>query len=152
MDLFRLLRQADSIFRRTLYSVSNNQSAEGGGSEHRSHGGYGWILGILRTSDGLPQKELAERLQIRPQSLTEALVRLEDDGLITRTRSEGDKRQQFVSLTRKGVDYADAVYSQRCEAVEKIFAPLTEEERDELARLLLKIKDHFIESEESGIV
>ena len=45
---------------------------------------------------------LAKRADISPASMTAMLDQLERDGIITRRRSETDRRQVFVGLTEKG--------------------------------------------------
>ena len=52
----------------------------------------------------MPSKDLAEKLDIRPSSLSEALDRLQEKEFITRSTDENDKRKVIVSLTDKAVD------------------------------------------------
>lgn len=46
--------------------------------------------------------ELAERLQIRHHSTVELVNRLATSGYVRRFKSEGDRREVLVALTRKG--------------------------------------------------
>ena len=60
------------------------------------------VLTLLQESDGISQRKLALILDIRPQSLSELLGKLERDGLIRREKNEDDKREILVSLTEVG--------------------------------------------------
>jgi len=48
--------------------------------------------------------ELAEEMQIRPNSAVGMARRLEERGLIERRRGESDRRQVFLALTESGKD------------------------------------------------
>jgi DNA-binding MarR family transcriptional regulator len=70
--------------------------------------GYGVSLGnwfILRElfeTDGLVLRELAARLHLLSPSVVAAVDILEQRGLVRRQRSDSDRRQVHVFLTRKG--------------------------------------------------
>lgn len=144
-ELFGKIRQTDVLFRRAMHMVIGQNMQPG---EERRHGhGHGKILHALDMCDGMSQKELAARLEIRPQSLTEALLRLEQEGLISRTRSERDKREQFVSITPAGRERAQRVYEVRRQAMDLLFSGLEDEEKEQLNALLEKIVERFKEEE-----
>lgn len=60
------------------------------------------ILSALRRCGPLPSNGLAEVEGLEPQSLTRLLAELERRGLISRVRSELDRRTVLVSLTDAG--------------------------------------------------
>lgn len=63
----------------------------------------------LEAAGTLPVLELATRCQVAPQTMTRTLDRLERDGLVTRSRSERDRRRVEVVLTATGsAAYAEA--------------------------------------------
>ena len=66
--------------------------------------GYGRIMAVICHHDGLTQSELADLLDIRPQSLTRSLADLEENGYITRARLENDHRNVVVLITEKGIE------------------------------------------------
>ncbi|MBR6425896.1 MAG: MarR family transcriptional regulator [Oscillospiraceae bacterium] len=140
LDLLWQLRQTDVLFRRALHQHLP--------TDRRQGHGHGKILYLLMRSDGVSQKELAARLEIRPQSLTDALLRLEKEGLITRERSQLDKREQFVRITPLGRERAEKLHTLREQAAAEIFASLTQEEREELGRILTKTIGHFRDREQ----
>jgi MarR family transcriptional regulator, organic hydroperoxide resistance regulator len=57
---------------------------------------------VLWEEDGLPVKEIGERLFLDSGTLTPLLKRLEAAGLVKRTRSTEDERQVIVALTAQG--------------------------------------------------
>lgn len=56
------------------------------------------IAGLLMGEAGITQKELAEKLSVRPATLSVAITKLEKQGLIKRQISQADKRVQFLTL------------------------------------------------------
>jgi len=146
-ELFGKVRQTDVLFRRAMHMVVG-QGDEQENTDKRHGHGHGKILHALDVSDGLSQKELAERLEIRPQSLTEALLRLEQEGYISRTRSAKDKREQFVQITPQGRERAHQVYEVRRQALDLLFSGLEEAEKEQLNALLEKLIERFKEEEE----
>ncbi len=60
------------------------------------------VMLVLWEQDGLPVKEIGERLFLDSGTLTPLLKRLEAAGLVKRTRSSEDERQVIVALTAQG--------------------------------------------------
>lgn len=111
---------------------------------HRNHGGSGRhgqnrILAVLTMQDGTSQKDLAYILGIRPQSLSEALTKLEEHGFVERKKSAEDGRIVNVFLTDKGRDRAEKVAEDRKNNAEDILSVLTEEEKEQLDAILGKL-------------
>ena len=59
------------------------------------------VLGLLAAGD-ISQRELQERLQIQPGSISELISKLELKGFLTRRRNENDRRKVVLSLTEEG--------------------------------------------------
>jgi len=136
IEVFWQIRRIDAAFRRAFHTVAEQQDVSFA-SEHGR--GHGKILRALEHSDGMTQKELAERLGIRPQSLTDALMRLEQQGAITRTRSERDKREQQVHITESGRARARHVTELHQKAAQMVLSSLSEEEKRQLSDILNKL-------------
>ena len=101
------------------------------------------VLEILAEAPTLSQRELQERLRVQPGSLSEMLAKMEEQGLIQRTKDEADRRAMQVSLTEAG----RAALEQREPVSDAdLFAVLTQEERDTLDALLKKLLDHWIQT------
>ena len=94
--------------------------------------GQGRILRLLNLSDGLAQRDVAQLLDIRPQSLGELLNKLETGGFVERRSDEMDKRVQRVYLTAEGRRAAE-ILDEPAELEE--VDPLSALSEDELAQL-----------------
>jgi DNA-binding MarR family transcriptional regulator len=60
------------------------------------------VMLVLWEQDGVPVKDIGERLFLDSGTLTPLLKRLEAAGLVKRTRSTEDERQVLVALTPQG--------------------------------------------------
>jgi DNA-binding MarR family transcriptional regulator len=103
------------------------------------HHGQGRLLGVISEMQPTNQKDLVDRLDIRPSSLSELMGKLEQKGLISRQQDENDKRNYVVTLTAEGTRMAGQVAGQSKEFEEKLFGALTQEERGQLKILLEKL-------------
>ena len=97
------------------------------------------LMNMLKENGELSQKEIAEKLDIRPQSLSELLVKMESDGFISRMQDKDDKRVIVVTLTEKGEEQLVVLRQANREHAEKLFSPLTDEEKDALIAILKKL-------------
>lgn len=101
--------------------------------------GAGRMLGFLLDMGEMSQSQLADNLGIRPQSLSELLAKTEADGMVTRRRSEEDKRQTLVSLTDLGRTRVEAFREAHKKRAADFLAPLSTEEKYALADILRKL-------------
>jgi len=60
------------------------------------------VMMVLWERDGLPVKDIGEKLFLDSGTLTPLLKRMEATGLIKRTRSTQDERQVLIALTPHG--------------------------------------------------
>jgi len=60
------------------------------------------VMLVLWERDGVAVKEIGERLYLDSGTLTPLLKRLEQAGMIRRTRSREDERQVLIDLTSQG--------------------------------------------------
>lgn len=122
----------------------DDPTASHGYGNHKCHGGSGRhgqnrVLAALCMQDGLSQKDLAYLLGIRPQSLSEAIDKLEASELVVRRQSEEDRRVTNVFLTDGGRRRAAKVAEDRKKSAQDVFGVLTEEEKDQLASIMDKL-------------
>ncbi len=121
------------------------EHGHGPGGEHRhGHGRRPFsrerILTLIQDSEtGLRQKEVGEALRIGPSATSELIDKLENDGYVRRTVDPEDKRATRLVLTEMGDARANEVRDQYLRRIGKIFASLTEDEKEELLRLLEKM-------------
>ena len=113
--------------------------------------GRGRILTTLSREDGLSQKVLAERLDIRPQSLSETIVKLAEDKLVERITSKNDKRELLIYITEEGRIRASEIRARRETFAEEFFASLSKEEITSLSNILKKIEDDKQNCEKTDI-
>jgi len=140
LELVHLLSHAYDVYRRIYLSLFEQQEADQGLATR----GYGKLLHRLADQGPLTQSQLAERLQVRPQSLTTALDRLETGGYVKRRRGSDDRREQLVSITPAGRQLGQRLHAIRAQAAGRLLCGLDADERQDLGRLLLALQqaDH----------
>lgn len=99
------------------------------------------ILRLLRAEAGLSQQELAAKLQIHPSRLVAILDNLEKRGLVERKANPEDRRLYSLRLTEPGEETLIKIGSVARKHQDDLLSGLSEEERDTLASLLLRIAD-----------
>lgn len=64
------------------------------------------LLMLLRDNEGVTQRELGAALNLNAPNLTTLLTRLQERGLVSRERSDSDRRAQLIRLTADGLELA----------------------------------------------
>ena len=70
------------------------------------------VLMVLWEKDNQPVNDIAHRLLLETNTVTPLLQRMEKLGIVSRKKGEQDKRQQIVSLTKKGRQMEEEAYAQ----------------------------------------
>ena len=91
------------------------------------------VLLVLWEQDGRTVGELGDRLRLDSGTLSPLLRRMEQRGLVTRQRPEGDNRRVIVRLTDEGRELEGHLQEVRRCLLEGL--PLTQEERTTLRDL-----------------
>lgn len=116
----------------------------------KMHPGQGGLLWTLKKNDGLSQKELAEKLGVKPPSITVVIKKMEAEGYITRKRDEKDQRITRIYITSEG-EKIGAYMGEVLETLAKeAFANMSEEEVMLLRRLLLQMRDNLSADRQKG--
>lgn len=97
------------------------------------------IIHLIHKKGGMTQRELTERMDIRPGSASEVIKKLENAQLITRAVSESDRRTVDIVLTSAGIAQAEKNEQQRKARMEELFSVLSSEEKDLMLSLLEKL-------------
>lgn len=101
------------------------------------------VLATLRRS-GAPYRltptALRKSVLLTSGAMTACLNRLEARGLIVRGAQDSDRRSLTAALTAKGVRLIDKAIVARFQEAERAVAGLSPREREELARLLRKMR------------
>jgi DNA-binding MarR family transcriptional regulator len=98
------------------------------------------VLMLLHFSrrNALPVGKVGERLQVHPASVTNAVERLERDGLVRRRRHPDDGRSVLVEVTSAGVELAERATA----ALNDVFTtlPVSVSEARQLYALLRRMR------------
>jgi DNA-binding MarR family transcriptional regulator len=78
-------------------------------------------------------------LFISHSAASRAVDRLVRDGYVRREENPSDRRQKVVTLTEEGEALAGSLEAVMAAGVETLLAPLTEEEREQSRRLLIRM-------------
>jgi DNA-binding MarR family transcriptional regulator len=101
------------------------------------------VLRILRGAEpqGLCRNEVSQRLLNRMPDATRLLDRMEDAGLVTRERSETDRRLVTTRITKKGRQIVDDLDEAADEQHEKSLGHLSEAQLHQLIELLTLVRN-----------
>jgi DNA-binding MarR family transcriptional regulator len=97
------------------------------------------VLRALGKEDGLDQVSLASRAVVDTSTIKDVVHRLEQNKAVKRKQSSADKRMKIVELTATGRKLLlDSVPLANI-AADRLLAPLTERERQQLLKIIAKI-------------
>lgn len=112
------------------------------------------MLNTLHVHGPMSARQLAREERLQPQSLTRIVKRLEEDGLIVRTRSDEDLRELIIALTPLGARALDADPLERGQWLARVVSDaLGDQDRALLAdvsRILLKLAFHDVDTVMQG--
>ncbi len=113
--------------------------------------GYRLLLfHLARAKEGITQLELAETAHLKPPTVSVALRKMEDDGLVIRKQDKKDLRRTFVFLSEKGKRLNELVRNAHIEGDEIALSGLTDDEIRVLSDLLNKVIDNLIDDRKNG--
>jgi MarR family transcriptional regulator, 2-MHQ and catechol-resistance regulon repressor len=98
------------------------------------------ILEALIHKGPLPVGALISKILISSGSLTAAVDRLENSGLVERRPAERDRRARIVHLTADGKAVIEPLFAEHVRDMEEAFAGFNESERAALASALRKLQ------------
>ncbi|QDR83434.1 MarR family winged helix-turn-helix transcriptional regulator [Sporomusa termitida] len=107
------------------------------------HRGQIHLLFLISRNDGVIQRDLAEIMDIRPSSLTEMLVKLEQEAFVVRKQDEKDQRIMHIHLTEKGKAAVDGFTEANAKLTSAIFNCLPKAEIEKMLALVQKISDNL---------
>lgn len=100
------------------------------------------VLEVLLHKGPLPVNTIGPKVNLTPGSISVAVDRLYQRGLVTREDSAEDRRVRIVALTPEGRKLITRVFKAHEADMEKVMAPLSETERLQLMALLKKLGKH----------
>jgi len=98
-------------------------------------------LAVVCERDGVRLSDLAEALRIAPRSATEVADGLQERGLVERTPDPGDRRAVILRPTGEGRRIRGEIGAARAADSSELFARLSPDDRDALARILRTLAD-----------
>ena len=134
--------QLGLAFKRAMVAVRKLRGRETHRSSQISYAQYGLMAGLAGAAPR-SARELADMADLTPATVTQMLEGMEAAGLVTRTRSEEDRRVVLSQLTARGIEI---ISERRAQMEPRWRAALTEFDADELAtaaRVLNRLADYF---------
>ncbi len=101
------------------------------------------LLFSLLGKNGQSQKDLADRLNVKPATITVMLRRMEKSKLVERRQDTEDQRISRVYLTERGGEVCRKLLSIMESIDRECFSGFTEEEKMLLRRLFMQIRDNL---------
>lgn len=97
------------------------------------------VLEALLHKGPLPVNSLGRKVLLSSGSMTAAVDRLEQAGLVKRGSDPSDRRARIVQLTEKGKKLIHKIFGEHQRDMERVFSRLDHNERKALASLLRKL-------------
>src|SRR6267143_4173868 len=97
------------------------------------------ILEALLNKGDLPVNTIGPKVNLTPGSISVAVDRLLDRGLVSRVESPEDRRVRIVSLTAKGKELIAPVFRKHAAEIKRVFADASPKEVRTLETILKKI-------------
>jgi DNA-binding MarR family transcriptional regulator len=133
-DVARLLRRN---FDRRLQSLGLTQAQ--------------WrAIAHLSREPGLKQAALAERLEVKPITLTRLIDRMEAAGWVERQSHPEDRRASLLYLTRKTRPILNQMHRRAADTLEEALAGLSPALRRGFGEALQRIKQNLLKAENAG--
>ena len=144
-------REVDAILETFIFLYTESRRATKAiAREHGLTGPQVTVLKLLEGVGDLSLSELSDRIRAKNSTVTGIVDRMRRSGLVTRERSEEDRRVAHIRLTAAGAELARAIPVQPMEAFSDALRSLTPTERRALRRTLLKMSDHVRASSTGG--
>ena len=97
------------------------------------------VLEALYHLGDLKISEIIEKILSTSGNMTVVIRNLEKESFVIREQTKEDKRVSLISLTEKGRGLVKKVFPEHLEFLSRQFRHLTEEDKDELIRLIRKM-------------
>ncbi|MBX9947981.1 MAG: MarR family transcriptional regulator [Candidatus Obscuribacterales bacterium] len=97
------------------------------------------VLEVLLHKGPLPVNTIGKKVLLTSGSITTAVDRLEEKGLVERLDSPSDRRVRIVSLTKEGARQIKVAFAEHQKHLETAVSPLTKDEQRQLVELLKKL-------------
>lgn len=134
--------QLGIAFKRAMVAVRRLRGRETQRSEQLSYAQYGLLFGLAGMCER-SARDLAEHADLTPATVTQMLESLEAHGLVTRIRSEQDRRIVLSSLTERGEQLVAERHAQMEPRWRAALQEFDDAELAVAARVLDRLADYF---------
>lgn len=101
------------------------------------------LLHIIEKHGPLTQREIADKMKIKPATLTVRLQRLERLEYVIRENDPNDKRIQRVSISKKGSEVTNGCYEAFSHVAKHAFDGFSEEEVKNLLHSIQRMNENI---------
>lgn len=105
------------------------------------------MAALARVPKGQTMGDISDWLLVSSGNITGIISRLENDGLVTRTRGTGDRRTHLVRLSRKGREEFERLSRAHEKWIKNMLSGMTRKEMATLDELLTKVKVSLAEED-----
>lgn len=117
--------------------------------EHGLYAGQDQIMLLLDEQDGQTPGSLAERLGVRPPTITKTISRLQGQGFVRKAGSKTDGRQTLIFLTDNGRSAIKAISKAVRKTEKQALKDLDKKDQKTLSRLLAEVEQTLISNSAS---
>jgi MarR family 2-MHQ and catechol resistance regulon transcriptional repressor len=100
------------------------------------------VLEVLLHKGSMPVNAIGPKVFLTPGSISVAVDRLHEKGLVTRIHSDEDRRVRVVDLTPEGRKLIKRIFNAHARQMEELASVLTDSERVQLVEILKKLGKH----------
>lgn len=134
-----VLHQLQSVARTARTSLATRLLSQG------LYAGQDTVMLELAAEDGLSPGVLAQRLGVRPPTITKTISRLQAQGFVEKRASEKDQRQAHVFLTTAGVDAIKSIERSIRKTEKQAMKGLDKKERKIFMKMLSRLEANLLE-------
>ncbi|MGN7963116.1 MarR family winged helix-turn-helix transcriptional regulator [Brucella sp. 22210] len=111
--------------------------------EQGLYAGQDAVMLQLAAEDGLTPGVLAQRLGVRPPTITKTIARLQGQGFVAKRASETDQRQSHIYLTQTGLETIKAIEKSIRKTDKDMLKGLDKKERKTFLKMLGRMEGNL---------
>lgn len=134
-----VLHQLQSVARTARTTLATRLVSQG------LYAGQDAVMLELSSEDGLSPGVLAQRLGVRPPTITKTISRLQTQGFVEKKASETDQRQAHVFLTEAGIDAIKSIERSIRKTEKQALKGLDKKERKSLMKVLARLEANLLD-------
>lgn len=104
-----------------------------------------FILNVLKKEDEQRMTDIARLLNVTTAAATGIVDRMVRSGYVTRVYDPQDRRIIRIRLSAKGAEVVQRIISHRRQMIMDTFGKISQQEREEYLRILMRVKDVLTE-------